>query len=1055
MTFDTETAAYLAGEGKKPKRKLKPKGAVLALKDPAKKVKKVVVQTIPGLVKPECPTCTKCGMFRKAVSPFLSPTYWSTEENEWVLGWPKSDKNDENPKQWVVVFGEIPSMSADKAGDIRKDECFKWAELYAEEYEEIRGRLLFIPSMLCRPNDPAKEEAIPCHAIFKMTRVQSMACGVRHLLPRVHRDYCVDRLVGAGWLGSLVTVNNMGIEHVAGKLYRHQAYNTLCMPIRGVDHIAFDPTSKLRLEQVIENWEWAFTFERREKFDCPWSWYVDGESLSKWVEGLQELPEAKQLLYLDVETNGVDYFKKGFVIGMFSLYYKGAKDVAIVPITMPSSAAIYAKHSGTDDIRGWPTALQGLLKVLFKLVRSKTIKKVGHNLGYDVNAIRSYLKWKMRGVHMDTMYMHYLTDPDNHGMKGLDELIREYAPEIPDYWDELDRYRKDNKIDNFLEVPPDMLAEYAAYDTFVLPKLRSRILHKLKELPGGEFVTSTGPVPSVNLAVYAVFGRIQTMKLCTHLDFMGQRVDTGLAAQVKHLLQRRIDDHRDELSKLPQVIEFETNILGKCASKSSPQYKAAKMGLKPSINWNSLAQQRALMIDFLGLPVLGVTEGGLAKLDEPILQQYAIDYDSLVCKQVMKIRESEKFVTSFLDPMLLDKKLVIRDDGLVHASFRGAQVATSRLSAVRPNITALPRDGSVKHLYVPHHPLGWIVTRDYSGIEVRIMAMLSRCPVLLHLLRTGADVHFNTQSYFFKDRANAKDKNQRSICKQTLFGNLYGQGDKGLFDLLTAGRVMSPVTGLPITLEECHEFNQMLYEAYPGVGEWVKQAHLYGIMNCCIGSGFGFTRFLPALGSWSFSKQVKRVMDYEEIKRHPDYRRLTSFVSKDLRRAQNTPIQSSAGDLTAFAAMRIQETLEDGMQFGLERAGVFSVVHDDIWTFARYTEDVPSIVHVMEDVMDHPSRWIPEILPGIDVSWLDLVPIFGECEIGISPKDAVPAKMNNGVLEIEIDNRDFEDLWPKGSEPIRISGEGEKAVATVDWLDAAPRIRPLLEERRNMKVLSL
>ena len=105
--------------------------------------------------------------------------------------------------------------------------------------------------------------------------------------------------------------------------------------------------------------------------------------------------------------------------------------------------------------------------------------------------------------------------------------------------------------------------------------------------------------------------------------------------------------------------------------------------------------------------------------------------------------------------------------------------------------------------------------------------------------------------------------------------------------------------------------------------------------------------------------------------------------------------------------------------------------------------------------MDHPSRWIPEILPGIDVSWLDLVPIFGECEIGISPKDAVPAKMNNGVLEIEIDNRDFEDLWPKGSEPIRISGEGEKAVATVDWLDAAPRIRPLLEERRNMKVLSL
>ena len=717
----------------------------------------------------------------------------------------------------------------------------------------------------------------------------------------------------------------------------------------------------------------------------------------------------------------------------------------------------------------------------------------------------------------------------------------------------------------------------------------------------------------------------------------------------------------------------------------------------------------------------------------------------------------------------------------------------------RPNVTATSRDGPIRHLYQSHWDSigGWLVTRDYSGIEVRIMACMSKCPALTKVLIDGIDVHFNTQTYFFGEKANAKDKSQRSICKQTLFGNIYGQGDQGLFDLLKAAGVINPKTGVAVTIEDCHEFNQLLYEAYPGIGLWIQQAHVYGIINQCTGSGFGFIRRLQALGSWDFSRKVKSCMNYDEIRAHPDYRRLTSAVSKDLRRAQNCvdmeteiltrrgwltynqvtlndevltknpltlryefhvptriniypesnapvvicetnafssaatldhrwlatsrcsrkrvkvqrmvtteqliesrgkmalhrtgdhdtpdgefddrflaiigwyltdsslkynraglpvyviigqseranptkcdririliegitahhhfdgvdqfnqwrldnavsarliallpgrkltaefvfslsqrqarllmdemrqgdgnvwrgaenwsdkvslyaedeverdaiqtlvcwagkasnsrwydtsgarasnklrkpitnskgcwvvsvlsrettqmlpqqvrivddhrlvwcptvtngtwiarrrgcvyvtgncPVQSTAGDLTSFAALRIQERMEEE-GLGEGDAKVCSVIHDDIWTSARTAEMCPHILTIMEEVMDRPWEWLPKMLPGFDPEWLKLVPIFGECELGISPKDVMPGKMNKGVLEVEIDKLDFENFHLSDSLIIREKeiNDGKKIVTkvTVDFLHVAEPMRPLLAERRKLKLLTL
>lgn len=204
----------------------------------------------------------------------------------------------------------------------------------------------------------------------------------------------------------------------------------------------------------------------------------------------------------------------------------------------------------------------------------------------------------------------------------------------------------------------------------------------------------------------------------------------------------------------------------------------------------------------------------------------------------------------------------------------------------KPPMQAIPREGLVKKLYCSRHAEGWIITRDYSGLEVRVLALFSRCPVLLHTFRTGGDVHFNTQRHFFKDAADKKNKTQRSICKQALFGNIYGQGDQGLYDLLTEGRVISPETGVAVTMDECHAFNQMIYEAYPAVERYVALTHRAGIREHWISSAFGFTRRLPEMANFDHYRNLQR-LPKEDRDKMPTYRKLGGMIAQAKRRAQN------------------------------------------------------------------------------------------------------------------------------------------------------------------------
>jgi DNA polymerase I-like protein with 3'-5' exonuclease and polymerase domains len=695
----------------------------------------------------------------------------------------------------------------------------------------------------------------------------------------------------------------------------------------------------------------------------------------------------------DCETNSLHVYKAGFRIGLYSFANRGCDNVLLVPTS--DYPELTTRMGGAAQALEASNEMRRTLRQEF--FEDPKWKKIGHNVKYDENAVWMYEGCEVAGFYMDTLFMKFLLNPDNKGFGGLDDLVKKYCDTMPHYWTDLMKWLGENAGSTFLDVPASILYPYSAWDAEATLQVYEAQLTELEAMPGGWFVYMQDGKPirkSIKPIEYAKHGRKIHHLLCTHLERVGQAVDLGLASHVKkHYVD--INVGLEEILRQDQsVIEFER------AAEPVPEgtkpkprlehylskkdQKLVKLGGTVRINWGSGRHQKGFLLDFLKLPVIKKTGTGAPSLDEPVIQAYAYNtkYNNDVCKKLLEWREGQTFVKSYINPITTGKAL--HADDKVHCSWNGASIATGRLSANNPNLTGIPRVGPVKKLYTSHdQEHGWMVTRDYSNIEVRILAMVTRDKNLISVFRAGGDPHFRTQQYFFGAAANKDDKDQRSICKQCLFGRLYGQEDEGLYGLLSKKGVKNPETGEALTLAECSTFNAKIDDLYPAVAAWVKVSHAFGRRHKWIGSAFGFVRLLPMLEYWGD-------MVGENSKQMPWS--LKSAVLKDQRRAQNAPIQSSAADLTVFAAWKTQSMYREA---GLKSV-VSSVVHDDIWTSIPDHNEVPLVVAIKSWVMNNPVKWLPELLPGYDCGWLDPdtygVPLVGESEVGINASDAVKIK---------------------------------------------------------------
>ncbi|MCK4353401.1 DNA polymerase I [candidate division WOR-3 bacterium] len=337
-------------------------------------------------------------------------------------------------------------------------------------------------------------------------------------------------------------------------------------------------------------------------------------------------------------------------------------------------------------------------------------------------------------------------------------------------------------------------------------------------------------------------------------------------------------------------------------------------------NLRSPKQIGHILFDKLKLPKSRRTKTGYST-DQRVLEELSQNYD--VPKKVLEYRELFKLKSTYLDaiPKLKDSK------SRIHTKWEQTVVATGRLSSTNPNLQNIPKREIRKGFIAP--PNYYILSADYSQIELRILASLSKDSALIKAFNHNEDIHTKTAGLIFGISRSRVTSVERNKAKVVNFGIVYGMGPYGLSQRLK------------ISVEKASNFIASYFLMYPGVKQWINQklekAHQDGYVETLLGR----KRWLKGINSSNAN-----VREFEE------------------RVAINAPIQGSAADMIKIAMIRIYEHIKDF------KSNMIIQVHDEL-VFEVFEKEIDRIKKIIRDEMEHALKLeVPVVVDiGIGKNW--------------------------------------------------------------------------------------
>jgi len=326
-------------------------------------------------------------------------------------------------------------------------------------------------------------------------------------------------------------------------------------------------------------------------------------------------------------------------------------------------------------------------------------------------------------------------------------------------------------------------------------------------------------------------------------------------------------------------------------------------------NIGSPKQLGEVLFDKLGLPVIKKTKTGYST-DADVLEKLE-PYHEIV-RLILHYRQLTKLQSTYIEGLL---KEIRPDTGKVHTYFRQTVAATGRLSSQYPNLQNIPirlEEGrQIRKAFVPSEPGWYMMSADYSQIELRVLAHISGDERLKEAFRNDMDIHTKTAMDVFGVGADQVDANMRRQAKAVNFGIVYGISDFGL------------AQNLNIPRKEAADFIERYFSVFSGVRRYmdaiVEQARRDGYVTTLLER----RRHLPDIRSSNYN--------------------LRSFAE---RTAMNTPIQGTAADIIKLAMVRMDEALR---REGL-RSRMLLQVHDEL------------VFEVPEDEVETMRKLVPEIM---------------------------------------------------------------------------------------------
>ncbi len=328
-----------------------------------------------------------------------------------------------------------------------------------------------------------------------------------------------------------------------------------------------------------------------------------------------------------------------------------------------------------------------------------------------------------------------------------------------------------------------------------------------------------------------------------------------------------------------------------------------------TFNIASPKQLGEVLFDKLQLdPKAKKTKTGQYKTGEDVLLALANKSD--IVQDILSFRQLQKLKSTYVDAL---PTLVNQQTGLIHTSYNQAVAATGRLSSTNPNLQNIPirteKGREVRKAFISRDENWTLLSADYSQIELRIMAELSKDKNMQDAFHQGLDIHRATAARVYGVELDEVTSDMRRNAKAVNFGIIYGQSAFGLSQSL----------GIP--RKEAAEIIDQYFLQYTGIRQYMSEVIEFAKENGYVETILKRRRYLRDINSANMT-----VRGFAE------------------RNAINAPIQGSAADLIKIAMINIQQDIEEKglagkMIMQVHDELVFDVPNHEIETFKAIISD--------------------------------------------------------------------------------------------------------------------
>lgn len=520
---------------------------------------------------------------------------------------------------------------------------------------------------------------------------------------------------------------------------------------------------------------------------------------------------------------------------------------------------------------------------VFKLLDNEKLTLIGHDIkDFFVNL--SYHGIELNCKFYDTAIMTYLLNPSESNY-DIGRVLKKYLKEdIPNIEDMLGKGKSKKSYD---DIDKKLLIDYLCATASKLSKLKDKLMSFIKEMEMEELLDNV---------------ELPLVEVLKSMEVYGFTLDKDVLKD----LSKEIGEKTDKIIKdIYDAAGYEFNI-------------------------NSTKQLSEFLFDKLNLPPIKKTKTGYSTDMEVLVE--LIPYNEIV-GEIIEYRQLMKLKSTYIDGFMpiMDK------DDKVHSTFKQTVAATGRISSTEPNLQNIPvRDEfgrRIRKAFISSFQGGYIVSADYSQIELRVLAHLSEDIKLIESFLNNEDIHLRTASEVFKIAPEEVTGEMRRRAKAVNFGIVYGISDYGLS------------RDLKISRKEAKEYIDNYFDRYKGVKNYIDSVVKFARENGYVTTILNRRRYIPEINSKNYNQR--------------------SFGE---RMAMNTPIQGSAADIIKMSMVKVYNELKSRSL----KSKLILQIHDELIvdTFPDEVEIVKDLLKtIMENVIKLRVPLVVDI--GCGKNWYD------------------------------------------------------------------------------------